>query len=191
MDTTLNTMLTLRDDIIAKENTEFHKSLDTIMRREIANIKYELLREKLIDSVRKNPTAQSASIEITLDIDDLFTERYTWVNKELVRNENVLSFIFRDSAGKLQKYVLDKENQDSRKAFDEYIYTAEPNLQRLRAILLEWFPLAKRISPWMFIHHGSKSTIRINITYELSAIKDLESVGKPVYDTPGGFVLWK
>jgi hypothetical protein len=168
----------VRQDRIQIQNNTFHEILTTILQCEREKIDYTALKNKMAEDAM-DITANAVSTRITLNIDRLFRDSIIIENNRPVMNKNQLIFTFLDSKNKTCQYNLNKTSQDSTTAFENYMYTQEPNIQQIRKEIREQFPSAK-ITPWIFIHPNSIAAIQIEIHY------DLEKSGIPGAVFAGG-----
>ena len=189
MDLLKNAMIDLRNKKVENENAIFHATLTSILETERANINYLKLKNTLLQKALDDISNTVISTSIEFNIDSLFKEGLTYENGKMVWNKDQLIFTFLDSAGKICRYICDKSIQDCTKAFEDYMYTQEPTLQSIRKEVQSEFPNAT-LSPWIFIHTGSKCVFKIGIRYELDKVAVSDQAEKPERHKYWQTVLW-
>ena len=175
-----------REEHVSQKNAEFHDAMKLLVDEAISKINIEQMKENLLNKVKTYPHLNNIQETFKFSLNSIFTETYIWINNKLIKNEDKKPLeIWVNNL----KIVLTNDI-NNREELCDYLYSCEPNIQKLRTLFKEAFPEAK-ISPFIFAHTTSEAFMEINIIYEFEQLQSSEKTTlKPFRKTKGDFVIW-
>lgn len=186
------TLENLRKEIISQKNAEYHERMKSIVDKAIQTIDINEMKQSFIDQIKSHPHSNGVSTQWEFSLDSLFIDEHIWTtdNKRLLNPIKPLELYFHYKKNYIL-YACSKQRSCKTQEFYDYLYTTDPDIQRLKNIFKKAFPDAT-IRPWINIQHDMKATMRIEVSYKFDSDNEhFEKVmSEPYRNHCGDFVLW-
>ena len=186
-----DTLEELRKEISSQKNAEYHERMKSIVDEAIKKINIDTMKQTLIKQVKSHPQSNACSVQWEFSLDPLFVDILNWsADNKHITNIKPLELYFHYKNTNI-KYTCTKQDSSKTEEFSDYLYSTDPDIQRLKNIFKEAFPGAT-IKPWVYIQRDTKAYMSINISYTLTSGYDIfeKIVSEPYREFRGGVVTW-
>ena len=186
------TLENIRKEIIPQKNAEYHARMKTIVDGAIGTIDIDKMKKHFIDTMTKYPETKNVSTQWEFSLDPLFVDTLIWTddNKYITNPIKPLELYFHYKGTDI-KYVCTKQSDSKTQEFKDYLYSTDPDIQRLKNIFKEAFPDAT-IRTMIYIPRNSKAFMSIDINYTFNSGAEYYEMilSEPYRTSPGDFVKW-
>ena len=187
-----DTLEEIRKEISSQKNAEYHERMKSIVDEAIKTIDIDTMKQSLIKQVKTQPQSKVCAVQWEFSLDPLFVDTLIWTadNKYITNPIKPLELYFHYKNTNI-KYTCTKQDSSKTEEFSDYLYSTDPDIQRLKNIFKEAFPGAT-IKPWVYIQRDTKAYMSINISYTLTSGYDIfeKIVSEPYREFRGGVVTW-